>query len=883
MIFHILKKKLYITLLIGGVFLGFIVFSHTSFAQKEETEHLNILERIALKVFCSVSYCEDNISGVKNNLSISERVALKTFCDNENCFQAHAENKKVLEKNKSNNLQKVVMIKGERGPQGLRGPVGPIGPQGPRGERGPMGPQGPRGASGRGRPGRDATGADALAVDGTTAVYAQGSNRIECTQDGYILKWDLAHHYWVCVSPSTSGSSSYLAGNGLSLNGTTFTVDAPTCSGTDKLQWNGSSFVCASDVDTNTSYSAGIGVAISGTHEISATLGDSIEASEITAGSDKQILVSQGGSVSWVNQLIQSVGDGLSLSNGILSTLFDGTTIGVNASHALEVKDNGINSSKIADGSIGTADISDRAITESKVATDSIPIDTLSDVDTSTNAPTNNQVLSWDGSNWIPTTLTNKNIYTQDGTLTGDRLISFGGHNFDFDNAKLFIDGANGKVGIGTSTPSDLLHVAGDMRIDGALKDNTNSTGMTGQVLTSTGSGFEWKNPVSCIVGGARVQGDGTTTNKYGIISSVDRTNVGQYTIHFAQTLNIDDYYAHVSKEESSTTRDDVNIDVYNYNTDNVQVMIHEGDNGSAADTYRDRAFSVTIFDASCTALSPLANSDKRLKTEIEEINSNEALKKVMKLQGVRYHWNTKKFPHRLGFDEKREVGLIAQDVEQVVPEVVDRASDGYLILDYGKLVSILIESTKAIWHNITGIDKSIRKLQEENALLKKELCEKDSSYSWCSHTQGEPISNVDNDTQTEIADNDDSQEDRQQGDTDSKSEYEKSDSDEGNNPSNSNVTQEISDSETEESGNINEGVNDNIDSLELVESGNGGDQEENNNSEEDVIVVNENSILADTTDDNVVEDSDSVDKGTIQDSGHISSDGNINIQSESE
>ncbi len=767
-----------------------MITPHVSRALEDKNyNNLSFLERISLRFFCAVtSRCGD--SNTRMAVYTNENLSGKTSIVAENSFPTGKDELQVDRfLQKVQGLQRLVGPRGPRGPQGLRGPVGPMGPQGPRGERGPMGPQGPRGASGRGRPGRDATGADALAVDGTTAVYAQGSNHIECTQDGYILKWDLAHHYWVCVSPSTSGSSSYLAGNGLSLNGTTFTVDAPTCSGTDKLQWNGSSFVCASDVDTNTSYSAGTGVAISGTHEISATLGDSIEASEITAGSDKQILVSQGGSVSWVNQLIQSVGDGLSLSNGILSTLFDGTTIGVNASHALEVKDNGINSSKIADGSIGTADISDRAITESKVATDSISIDTLSDVDTSTNAPTNNQVLSWDGSNWIPTTLTNKNIYTQDGTLTGDRLISFGGHNFDFDNAKLFIDGANGKVGIGTSTPSDLLHVAGDMRIDGALKDNTNSTGTTGQVLTSTGSGFEWKNPVSCIVGGARVQGDGTTTNKYGIISSVDRTNVGQYTIHFAQTLNIDDYYAHVSKEESSTTRDDVNIDVYNYNTDNVQVMIHEGDNGSAADTYRDRAFSVTIFDAGCTALSPLANSDKRLKTEIEEINSNEALKKVMKLQGVRYHWNTKKFPHRLGFDEKREVGLIAQDVEQVVPEVVDRASDGYLTLDYGKLVSILIESTKAIWHNITGIDKSIRKLQEENALLKKELCEKDSSYSWCPHTQGEPISNVDNETQTEIADNDDSQEDRQQGDTDSKSEYEKSDSDEGNNPSNSNMT----------------------------------------------------------------------------------------------
>src|SRR5690606_599342 len=51
---------------------------------------------------------------------------------------------------------------------------------------------------------------------------------------------------------------------------------------------------------------------------------------------------------------------------------------------------------------------------------------------------------------------------------------------------------ANGSVGIGTSTPSQLLTIAGNARITGALYDSNNSAGTNGMVLQSTGSGQQW-------------------------------------------------------------------------------------------------------------------------------------------------------------------------------------------------------------------------------------------------------------------------------------------------------------------------------------------------------------------------------------------------------
>ena len=77
-----------------------------------------------------------------------------------------------------------------------------------------------------------------------------------------------------------------------------------------------------------------------------------------------------------------------------------------------------------------------------------------------------------------------------------------------------------GNVGIGTSTPAQDLHVAGDIRIDSALYDNNNSTGLVGQVLKSTGSGIVWDNLSATFIGGSGI-------DKSGNVFSVDLDAAG--------------------------------------------------------------------------------------------------------------------------------------------------------------------------------------------------------------------------------------------------------------------------------------------------------------------------------------------------------------------
>lgn len=64
----------------------------------------------------------------------------------------------------------------------------------------------------------------------------------------------------------------------------------------------------------------------------------------------------------------------------------------------------------------------------------------------------------------------------------------------------------NANVGIGTTSPSQLLHVAGNIRVTGAFYDSNNQAGTSGQILKSTGTGTDWVS-LSEITG---VDGSGT-------------------------------------------------------------------------------------------------------------------------------------------------------------------------------------------------------------------------------------------------------------------------------------------------------------------------------------------------------------------------------------
>ncbi len=97
--------------------------------------------------------------------------------------------------------------------------------------------------------------------------------------------------------------------------------------------------------------------------------------------------------------------------------------------------------------------------------------------------------------------------------------------------------------------------------------------------------------------------------------------------------------------------------------------------------------------------------SDDRLKTKLGNIQN--ALEKIMSLNGF-YH-EANETAQALGYEPIREVGVSAQEVEKVMPEVVAPApiDPQYLTVRYERLVPLLIEAIKELKSEIDTLKKS--------------------------------------------------------------------------------------------------------------------------------------------------------------------------------
>jgi hypothetical protein len=103
------------------------------------------------------------------------------------------------------------------------------------------------------------------------------------------------------------------------------------------------------------------------------------------------------------------------------------------------------------------------------------------------------------------------------------------------------------------------------------------------------------------------------------------------------------------------------------------------------------------------------SSSDIKLKDNIRVIES--PLEKISKINGVSFNWNDKQSVYEVG---KKDYGVIAQEVEEVLPELVTTRENGYKAVRYEKIVSLLIEATKAQQAQIEDLKNEVNKLTEK-------------------------------------------------------------------------------------------------------------------------------------------------------------------------
>jgi hypothetical protein len=97
-------------------------------------------------------------------------------------------------------------------------------------------------------------------------------------------------------------------------------------------------------------------------------------------------------------------------------------------------------------------------------------------------------------------------------------------------------------------------------------------------------------------------------------------------------------------------------------------------------------------------------SSDVRLKDNIQVIKGS--LDKIDGIRGVEFDWNDKS----PGWAQERghDIGVIAQEVQKVVPEIVVERKNGYLGVDYKRLVPLLIESVKELRQEVNDLKKKV-------------------------------------------------------------------------------------------------------------------------------------------------------------------------------
>jgi hypothetical protein len=266
--------------------------------------------------------------------------------------------------------------------------------------------------------------------------------------------------------------------------------------------------------------------------------------------------------------------------------------------------------------------------------------------------------------------------------------------------------------------------VTGGLAVTDFIKDSSGSKGTSGQILSSTGTGTAWiAAPTG---GGGTLSGSGTTnyvskwTGSTSLGNSIifdSGTNVGIGTVSPSDKLHVrvSDTQGYIriggsngagnSRVFIAAEGDTSYMDSYGNNTHkpfsiNANPLIF-GIGNVLINTTTNSSYRLDVNGTIRASGDIIAYSDARVKENVNTIEG--ALNKVLHLRGVSYN--------KIGETDKK-VGVIAQEVLEVLPEVVSEDLQGMYSVAYGNIVGVLIEAMKEQQYQIEELKAEIKKLK---------------------------------------------------------------------------------------------------------------------------------------------------------------------------
>ena len=281
---------------------------------------------------------------------------------------------------------------------------------------------------------------------------------------------------------------------------------------------------------------------------------------------------------------------------------------------------------------------------------------------------------------------------------------------------------SNGNVGIGTITTPEALNILRDGSVAGVQATSFSNegccagfNGRVGRGTIAAQAAVQLGDPLALFTGDGHT-GSGFSSEAGGmmVIAAENWSNDANGTLVAFTTTPLgsnDDGQARMA------IMPDGNVGIGTFTeiptiADKLQVFgdIRVGTTGTDG--------CLKSFDG--TALAGTCSSDRRFKKDI--VPFAPALGRLTALQPVHYRWRAVEFPER-HFGDAQTYGLIAQDVEQVLPELVATGDDGYKAVDYSKLPLLTIQALKEL-------NAEVRGLRTENDELKQRLAELERRFT---------------------------------------------------------------------------------------------------------------------------------------------------------
>ena len=260
-------------------------------------------------------------------------------------------------------------------------------------------------------------------------------------------------------------------------------------------------------------------------------------------------------------------------------------------------------------------------------------------------------------------------VFNEDGTTADFRVESTSNTHM------LFVDGGLNRVGIGTSSPSGTLHIKDSAGADLYLEAGT----------TSENSVISFGDP---------------DDNNIGIIGYAHSDNSMRFTTNASERMRLNtDGDILFGVTSLSTTG------AYFESSSNSRMVLSLGSSttsNSVIAAYKNPNGTVGTVSTNGSATAYNTSSDARLK---DVTGFARGLEVINELNPVAYNWKA---------DGKADEGLIAQEVEELVPNAISQTEDGYYQMDYSKLVTHLVKGMQEQQKQIESLKSEIADLKGE-------------------------------------------------------------------------------------------------------------------------------------------------------------------------